>query len=61
MRRTSKKQEPKYPRISLRIDPALLSRVDAVRGPAELSYGQIVAQALRRYLPDLEKFHAATK
>lgn len=49
---------PEYPRITLRIEKGLLVRVDEIRGKSQLSYGQIVSQALRRYLPELEKFHA---
>jgi hypothetical protein len=46
-----------YPRLTVRLDGELLARVDALKSRSDLSYGQIVAQCLRRHLPDLEKFH----
>lgn len=55
----TKAAREKYPRICCRIDGALLSRVDEIKDKSGLSYGQMVSQAFRRYLPELEKFHAA--
>lgn len=55
--KTRARKAKHYPRITLRIDPDLLIRVDSVRNISNLSYGQIVSQGLRRYLPELEKFH----
>ncbi len=60
MKRPTKKTNG-YPRVSLRIDPDLLARVNAARDKSDLSFGQIFSQAVRRYLPELEKFHEVKK
>lgn len=57
MKNRSKKTE-QYPRISIRVDRTLLDRIEAVRQPTKMSHGQMYAQAMRRYLPELEKFTA---
>jgi hypothetical protein len=61
MKRRTNKQPNDYPRISLRINAELLGRVDSVRTNSALSYGQIVTMALRKCLPEIEKFHAPNK
>jgi len=48
----------KYPRISMRIDAELRRRLDLLKSKSGLSDAQIFLMALRRHLPDLEKFHA---
>ena len=55
------KKNDGYPRVSLRIDPDLLARVNELREKSGLSFGQIFSQAVRRFLPELEKFHDVKK
>jgi len=57
MTKRAMKKTAGYPRVSLRIDPDLLARVNDVREKSDLSFGQIFSQAVRRYLPELERFH----
>ena len=52
------KQPNDYPRVCFRIDSGLLNKIDSVRSISKLSYGQIIGHALRKYLPELEKFHS---
>ena len=62
-KRTKKNTFPNgsYPRLTVRMSGDLLARLDALKGNSDLSYGQIVAQCLRKHLPELEKFHATPK
>jgi predicted transcriptional regulator len=48
-----------YPRITIRVPAELDSKIRSIAARSDLSVGQIYIQALRRYLPDLEKFHSA--
>lgn len=57
MRKRIKKEPNDYPRICVRIQPELLERLNVARSDGGLTHGQLVSQALRQYLPKLEKFH----
>ena len=54
MKRGTKKQPGDYPNLTVRMDAKLKSRIKAVAGARNMSFGQIVSQALRKFLPDLE-------
>ena len=56
MKKRGKKMQPNdYPRFTVRVDKKLLARVRAVRSNRKMSFGSIVNQALRRFLPEFEK------
>ena len=54
MKRRKRKQPGDYPNLTVRMDAKLKSRIKAVAGERKMSFGQIVSQALRKFLPDLE-------
>ena len=58
MRTKPPKEAKIYPRVCFRIDSALLADLNELKAASDLSYGQILSQALRRHMPEMKKYHA---
>jgi metal-responsive CopG/Arc/MetJ family transcriptional regulator len=52
------KQPNDYPRITLRIDSGLLSRIERLASSGGTSMSGIISSCIRTKLPELEKFHS---
>ncbi len=61
MKKRTPKEPKTYPRISIRIDPGLLTQVNDLKTKSGWSYGQIISRSLRKTLPILERHEAELK